>query len=236
MSVEDLEYIERITGISLDEDKPLSDLKKRSADSARASSTPKVGAVIEPPKKPEYDWFPFFLSCDVDVGLCQRYAQVFSRESMDESVLPDVDASVLRNLGLREGDIIKVMRFLDNKYGRVKKSNGDDGDGGGGLFSGPGGTLRNNTRKGRPAPAVQTSDVVDPKAFSQQREAGEGSKSSPTSATTPASSTGPSAAQKPSGGFDDDAWDVKPSKSHPSETTAPPKTQAPESAQPISPC
>jgi len=28
MSVEDLEYVERITGVSLDEDKPLSDIKR----------------------------------------------------------------------------------------------------------------------------------------------------------------------------------------------------------------
>ena len=182
MSVEDLEYVERITGISLDEDKPLSSIKGQRARSATSqdqatSSTATAGATIEQPKKSEYDWFQFFLSCDVAVGLCERYAQTFQKDSMDESVLPDVDATNLRTLGLREGDIIKVMRYLDNKYSRNSKRNvsfGDtdgDGDGGGGLFSGPGGALKNNTRKGRPAPAVQTSDTVDPKAFSQQDEA-----------------------------------------------------------------
>ncbi|EON97890.1 putative cytoskeleton assembly control protein sla1p protein [Phaeoacremonium minimum UCRPA7] len=114
MSVEDLEYVERMTGISLDEDKPLSEVKKQRQAALRESgSSSHAGASVEP-KKPDYDWFQFFLSCDVNVGLCERYAQAFSRDSMDESVLPDVDAAVLRNLGLREGDIIKVMRFLDN--------------------------------------------------------------------------------------------------------------------------
>ncbi|KKY37152.1 putative cytoskeleton assembly control protein sla1p [Diaporthe ampelina] len=85
MSVEDLEYVERVTGISLDEDKPLSEVKRARSQRQGASA---VGASIEQPKKPEYDWFQFFLDY--------------------------VDASVLRTLGLREGDIIKVMRYLDN--------------------------------------------------------------------------------------------------------------------------
>lgn len=230
MSLEDLEYVERATGISLDEDKPLSELKKRS-DAARASSSQhisKVGVSIEQPKKPEYDWFQFFLSCDVAVGLCERYSQAFNRESIDESVLPDLDASVLRNLGIKEGDIIKVMRFLDNKFGRHKKSGGDDGESGGGLFSGPGGTLRNNTRKGRPAPAVATSDVVDAKAFSRDGATG-GSQPSPTTASPTVSSTAtstPAPAKKPTSGFDDDAWDVKPSRT-PAAEPAPQPARAP---------
>jgi hypothetical protein len=235
MSLEDLEYVERVTGMSLDEDKPLSDLKKRS-DAARGSSsnTPstKVGVSIEA-KKPDYDWFQFFLSCDVAVGLCERYAQAFNRESIDESVLPDVDASVLRNLGLKEGDIIKVMRFLDNKFGRTKKaSTGEDGDAAGGLFSGPGGTLRNNTRKGRPAPAVATSDVVDAKAFSLKDGPTGGSQPSPTASTPTGSSAAastPAPGKKPTGGFEDDAWDVKPSRT-PAAEAAPQQAKAPEPA------
>ena len=176
MSIEDIEYVERVTNRSLDEEKPLSEVKRAKAAQASSSSrdTSKIGASVEPPKS-DYDWFQFFLSCEVAVGLCERYAQAFAKDSMDESVLPDVDATVLRNLGLREGDIIKVMRYLDKRFGRdTKRKGGDDGDGSeGGLFSGPGGTLRNNTRKGRPSPAVQTNDTIDPKAFSQQKDGDE---------------------------------------------------------------
>ncbi|TAQ83862.1 hypothetical protein B7494_g7814 [Chlorociboria aeruginascens] len=213
MSVEDLEYVERITGVSLDEDKPLSDIKKqRAAKESRPSGG--VGATIEHPQKPEYDWFQFFLSCDVAVGLCERYTQTFQRDSMDESVLPDVDASVLRTLGIREGDIIKIMRFLDKKYGRTgKRSIGDEsaeGESPGGLFSGPGGTLRNNTRKGRPAPAVQTNDVVDAKAFSQEDK--ETPKVHEGVPTPLASVPVPAKKDVVRSGFDDDAWEVKESK------------------------
>ncbi|KAI0873965.1 hypothetical protein GGS24DRAFT_517067 [Hypoxylon argillaceum] len=218
MSTEDIEYVERTMGISLDEEKPLADVKRqksmRNNINKAVTSSSNIGASVEP-AKPEYDWFPFFLSCDVAPGLCERYAQAFARDSMDESVLPDVDAGVLRNLGLREGDIIKVMRYLDKKFERdTKRRNanaagqGESENGSaGGLFSGPGGTLRNNTRKGRPAPAVQTGDVVDAKILAQPKD-GETEQSTSPPPEEPRSK-GPN---KASSGFDDDAWDVKPTR------------------------
>jgi hypothetical protein len=245
MSVEDLEYVERVTGVSLDEDKPLSDIKRQRSRAARDNSssapTSKAGASIEQPQKPEYDWFQFFLSCGVAVGLCERYAQVFNRDSMDETVLPDVDASVLRTLGIREGDIIKIMRTLDAKYDRKGDKNkrnvsfgssevmgnGDDAEGG--LFSGAGGALRNNTRKSRPAPAVQTNDVVDAKAFAQG-ENGEAAKKPAADAVSTPLTSAPATARGTAGGFDDDAWDVKPAKQQPPAST--PSAAAPPAAQP----
>ncbi len=216
MSIEDLEYVERLTGISLDEDKPLSSVRKKLPQQQQQQhheSSSKVGASIEP-KKSEYDWFQFFLSCEVAPAHCERYSQAFIKDSMDESVLADVEAPVLRTLGLREGDIIKVMRFLDTKFSRAKKKGTGDEEGEGGLFSGPGGTLRNNTRRGRPAPNSQASDVVDAKAFSLQ----DGASKSPTTATSPD-------AARTSGGFEDDAWDVKPSK-QPTSTSQPRPAEA----------
>ncbi|KAF7544766.1 hypothetical protein G7046_g9717 [Stylonectria norvegica] len=257
MSRQDLEYVEEFTGISLEDDKPLADVKRaRDTEKRNSLAAAAAGVTIDKPKKPEYDWFQFFLSCEVAVGLCERYAQAFVKDSMDESVLPDVDATILRALGLREGDIIKVMRAIDTKYGRNRggkrnvgfaSDSGADGDGGsGGLFSGPGGTLRNNTRKGRPAPAVQTSDVVDANAFSKSdpSAAGDDDSKSPTP-SSPDTNT-PSAAPETrraaaTGGFDDDAWDVKPSKQQPrpaSRPTAPtpePTTPAPPPAPPVAP-
>ncbi|KAI1862562.1 hypothetical protein JX265_009276 [Neoarthrinium moseri] len=236
MSVKDLEYVELISGISLDEDRPLSDVKRAQTTRNKAQAkqeAAKVGASIEPPKS-DYDWFQFFLSCDVAVGLCERYAQSFAKDSMDESVLPDVDASVLRNLGLREGDIIKVMRYLDKRYGRdgkkrnVSFAGDDEGDGAsGGLFSGPGGTLRNNTRKGRPAPAVETNNTVDAKALSL----GKDTSADSSSASSPAASR-PAATGKSAGGFDDDAWDVKPSKQPEAKPAPTPVTAAAAAPEP----
>ncbi|TQV96028.1 cytoskeleton assembly control protein Sla1 [Cordyceps javanica] len=209
MSKEDLEYVENLTGISLEDEKPLADVRR--SKSMNQPSEP-TGAKVERTKKPEYDWFQFFLSCDVPVGLCERYAQAFIRDSMDESVLPDVNAVILRTLGIREGDIIKIMRTLDTKFGRERNPEGDSGTGG--LFSGPGGALRNNTRKARPAPAVQTNDVVDAVALSKDSDA---------NATVKAGDSPVQGEAKPSAsGFDDDAWDVKPSKqSQPAKSTKP---------------
>jgi hypothetical protein len=153
MSVEDLEYVEQATGISLDDDKPLSDIKRRSTQRAKENPAQRPsGITVE--QKPGYDWFDFFLQCGVNPQICERYAQAFTRDQMGEENIPDITEKLLRTLGVKEGDILRVMKFLDKKYNRTgdgeKRSvsfaeNGEEG----GLFSGPGGTLRNNTRKGR---------------------------------------------------------------------------------------
>ncbi|KAK2793757.1 cytoskeletal protein binding protein [Onygenales sp. PD_12] len=231
MSVEDLEYVEGVTGQSLDEDKPLSDIRRRSR---LPNDSAKVGASI---KSNDYDWFDLFLKAGVGPHQCERYAQNFARDSMDESVLPDITSENLRTLGLKEGDILRVMKHLDNKFNRTgskaKMRNvsfggeeviGNGEEQAGGLFSGPGGALRNNTRKGRPAPAVQTSDVVDPKAFEAKDGSAAGKSSSPTPTPVPAS---PAKEKEVARGFEDSAWEVKHPK--PAVTTTAsttPSTQA----------
>ncbi|KAF7509488.1 hypothetical protein GJ744_007888 [Endocarpon pusillum] len=240
MAPEDLAYVEKAAGVSLDEDKPLGDLqrKKRSeieAEKARVSSS---GASVEPLKRPEYDWFDFFLKAGVGPHLCERYAQNMNKDSMDESNLPDITPDVLRTLGLKEGDILRVMKHLDTLFGRaVGKSNVRNGDedtgtngAAGGLFSGASGTLRNNTRKGRPESNRVVSDVVDAKAFEQT---GDRLKSPPPE-SKPTPLTAAPSRDKVQSGFDDDAWEVKPSKEAASTVQPTPTTKTPSStpAQP----
>ncbi|KAE8148691.1 hypothetical protein BDV25DRAFT_157820 [Aspergillus avenaceus] len=247
MSLEDLEYVEKQTGVSLDEDKPLSDIKRRStqriepekprpAENKRAES---AGASFQ---QSDYDWFDFFLKAGVGPHQCERYAQNFIKDSMDEGILPDITPEVLRTLGLKEGDILRVMRYLDTMFGRAgAKSklrnvsfggeevigNGEDGAAGG-IFAGPGGVLRNNTRKNRPSPAVQTGDVVDPKAFEQKDDLkpAESKESSPTSAP---------AEQPVQRGFDDDAWEVKQPKQTAPAPAAPTTAPAAAPSSPAAP-
>lgn len=127
MAIEDLEYVEGVTGVSLDDDKPLSDIRRKNTQSKKEQdrkNVSKAGAVVEKPKNPkhdgpEYDWFDFFLKAGVSPYQCERYASNFTKDSMDESVLADITASVLRTLGLKEGDILRVMKYLDVKYGRT---------------------------------------------------------------------------------------------------------------------
>lgn len=237
MSVEDLEYVERATGVSLDDDKPLSDIKRRSTLRAKEQAARGAGITVE--HKPSYDWFDFFLQCGVNPQICERYAQAFNRDQMGEENLPDITDKLLRTLGLKEGDILRVMKFLDNKFGRSGERDkrsvsfaGENGEeGGGGLFSGPGGVLRNNTRKGRPAPPVQTNDVVDPKAFEQKSD--ETPKKPADSTATPLASA--PVPDKKVDGFEDNAWEVKPSR-QPSTTAPPPATSPPPaSTQPAAP-
>lgn len=115
MSVEDLEYVERATGISLDDDKPLSELKRRSTQ--RAKDSPRSpGISVE--QKPSYDWFDFFLKAGVNPQICERYAQAFHKDQMGEENLPDITPALLRTLGLKEGDILRVTKHLDSKFAR----------------------------------------------------------------------------------------------------------------------
>lgn len=247
MAIEDLEYVEKVTGQSLDDDKPLSEIRRRStqvakdggkktqagsSQSARAPAAQKTGVSVDTSKQdqtqskaPEYDWFDFFLKAGVNPYQCERYAFNFNKDSMDETNLPDITASVLRTLGLKEGDVLRVMKYLDTKFNRNKSklrnvsNSGDAEDGeaplspsetGGGLFSGPGGTLKNNTRKGRPAPPVQSNDIVDAESLRQKSGERKQAQSSD-SVSTPLTSA-PPPPRKDSVGFDDNAWDIKPTK------------------------
>jgi hypothetical protein len=108
MSPPDIEHVERVTGQSLDDEKSLADLKRSRANQS--------GATVE--KKPDYDWFDFFLNCGVGVQICERYAQAFKRDEMGEEIMPDITPDLLRRVGLKEGDILRVMKFLDTKYNR----------------------------------------------------------------------------------------------------------------------
>ena len=239
MSVEDLEYVEKLTGVSLDEDKPLSDIRRQS-QRAEADGKRSGAAVVS-----DYDWFDFFLKAGVGPHQCERYAQNFLKDSMDEGVLPDITPETLRTLGLKEGDILRVMRYLDGLFNRTGSKSklrnvsfggeeviGNGEESPGGLFSGPGGTLRNNTRKGRPAPPVQTSDVVDPKAF-EQKDSKPPEREPKREPTPPA----PAETEKPvTRGFDDDAWEVKHPKQPtppPSSAAAPPPTSQPSTQKPL---
>jgi actin cytoskeleton-regulatory complex protein SLA1 len=240
MAVEDLEYVERATGASLDDDKPLSDIrrrstqKKREAERSNGSRGTGAGASVQP-SKDEYDWFDFFLQCGVNPQICERYASAFARDQMSPEVLPEVNEQLLRTLGLKEGDILRVMKFLDNKYDRKRTVIGGAAGYGaqeddkiesanGGLFSGPGGALRNNTRKGRPAPAIQTNDVVSEDAFRQKIESPAAKDISADARATPLTSA---PARQAKVGFDDDAWDVKPARTQAAAAAAAP---APASA------
>lgn len=256
MAMEDIEYVEKVTGRSLDDEKPLSEIRRRSTQKAKpeaskreqpSAATTQTGVTVEPNKRPSprpadparYDWFDFFLNAGVSPYQCERYTFNFKKDSMDESNLPDITPEVLRTLGLKEGDILRVMKYLDKKLNRRQENSAESerplspSETGGGLFSGPGGTLRNNTRKGRPAPTLQNNDVVDAESFKQRnndRKAGE----QPESVSTPLASAPPPPSKTP-GGFDDDAWDVRPSRQQPSAAPASQPQQTPTTSAPPQP-
>lgn len=215
MSLADLEYVESVTGQSLDEDKPLSDIKRRSTQRRGAQKSlpnprPHAGAAVEH-QKPKYDWFDFFLQCGVNPQICERYTAAFDRDQMGEENMQDISPTLLRTLGLKEGDILRVVKTLDQKFGRSSSAAEAD-DPNGGIFSGTNGALKNN-RKSRPAPATANNDTVDPRAFEQNAMRGEKPAESiplrtSSAVASPTSRSAPS--NRANGSFEDDAWNVKP--------------------------
>lgn len=224
MSQPDLDYVEKVTHESIEDIIPVADLIKMKRRN-QSSETPRAGATIERDrspssqanKPPDYDWFDFFLTAGVGPHQCERYAQAMIKDSMDESVLPDIKMETLRTLGLREGDALKVMKHLDQRYGR-NRANGEGADGqAAGLFSGPGGALKNNTSRQRPEATRAASNTVNADAFQPER-----SQTPVESRATPSTSA---PAQ-----FDDDAWTPKPTTKPATTPTPPPPAPAPASA------
>lgn len=224
LSIEDLEYVEKVTGTSLEGYKEevarhsakkkhssshhndnVSPIKESRGSGVSVTSTPQgesrsaTAAINDIPpaqptrpkattaisaSEPDYDWFEFFLQCGVDIGNCQRYSINFSKEQMDETVLEDITPSLLRSLGLREGDILRVMKFLDNKFDRKKTTAADAPSGG--LFTEATGALKNNS----------TAEL---------------SKVSASALPDPSPQKAPQAPLANNAGrFEDDAWAVKP--------------------------
>lgn len=134
LSASDVDYVESVTGVNLGDDKPLKrNASRRGSRPSGRSSSP---AAASGDSKHDY-WLSFFLECGVDPQNANRYAKNFSRDNMDESTLQDTNTSVLRTLGLREGDILRVSRRINEKLGKVQKPEG-------GLYSNEG-ALQNNS-------------------------------------------------------------------------------------------
>ncbi|PWN26743.1 hypothetical protein BDZ90DRAFT_232859 [Jaminaea rosea] len=219
--------------------------------------------------KRNIDWFEFFLAAGVDVHDCTRYAAAFERDNIDDTVLEHMDASILRSLGLREGDNIRVMKHIERKYGARRAAAGGKSGGGAAdidkqmkadeelarklqeqeraarrdaegsssqsLFSGPDGSLKNNTRRGRPTPKSTTDTSVDAASIAKAGESLSRVSSPPsrTSTTSPQVERKSAKAAAPaSSGFDDDAWTPRPSSAKPS-TPAP--APAPAASAPTPP-
>ena len=245
MSLEDVEYVERLTG----------------RDTSPSPPQPPPNSDKPRSKRIEYDWYSFFLESGVDYNVAQRYARAFEQDQMDESVLPDINEGTLRTLGVREGDILRIMKRLDEKFGRStirKKSVRFGGEEivedeekdeladvvkhtqpverKEGLFSsGPGGALRNNTqRRGRPSAGKTAPEEVDGSLLSTATPA---ENAEPPQLhglrplRVPPSRLSNFTEQKPtSGGFEDDAWAPKKESAGPQSQTQSqpqPRLQAP---------
>ena len=105
------------------------------------------------------------------------------------------------------------------------------------LFSGPGGALKDNTRRGRPTPSVNTraASINVDESVLENASAQLVRRSSPAIASPVQTSLQPVAAPKPVAaiGFDDDdAWAIRPGSAKPTPATSATPPVAPASAPP----
>ncbi|EGN93071.1 hypothetical protein SERLA73DRAFT_127012 [Serpula lacrymans var. lacrymans S7.3] len=264
MSLEDMRYVEKLSSKKNsssssrrspqdddDDDQPLALKKKQSEATKRAT-------MQQPVKKgPQVDWFEFFLSAGCDVDDCTRYASSFERDKIDEAILPDITESTMRSLGLREGDIIRVNKVIQQKYAKPKAANGQllrdeelakqlqEEENTArkpptNLFTSPDGVLKNNTqRRGRPQPskslppatvdlnAITTASGQIQRTSSPLVASPVGIPSSPALVQPPQRS---SSAVPAAGGFDDDAWTNRPGSKPPAAAPTPTPAAAPPRA------
>jgi len=242
---------------------------------------PSSGSNGAPKRRSDFDWFDFFLQAGCDMDNCTRYARNADNEGFDEHLIPDLEDSNLRSLGLKEGDIIRVKRHIKDKFpggsGSAKGPSLPDKDGSArpssssapvsderqaqidadhelaqrlsrgeplppaapGLFSsGPEGTLK--PRRGRRNTAASATSVNSNALTAAASELEKNRGSSPAQRVASPSPDNETRKRSSStvpvhGGFDDDAWDIKPSASKaaspaPSPAPAPPKAPSPPPA------
>ncbi|KIY42908.1 hypothetical protein FISHEDRAFT_63096 [Fistulina hepatica ATCC 64428] len=270
MSLDDMRYIERLTNGN--SSPPTSNpkppvrppqAKKMSEDDVPLALTraKSVGATQNGgPRKPRIDWFEFFLSAGCDIDDCTRYASSFERDKIDEAILPDITESTMRSIGLREGDIIRVSKLIQQRKPKLEEPSAivqeqirkdeelaqqlqaeEQGrKTAPNLFTEPGGILKGaaKPRRGRPEPRkslpptfVESSSIAADTAI--PRTGTPQQISAPATATTPIQvpPRASSAAAKVSG-FDDDAWTNRPSSTQPLAPTPPVQIPRPPTAPP----
>ncbi|PWZ03492.1 hypothetical protein BCV70DRAFT_155088 [Testicularia cyperi] len=90
------------------------------------------------------------------------------------------------------------------------------------LFSGPDGTLKNNTRRGRPTPRTTSGSNVDPASLAAASESLARTATPPARAGTISPSTAPKrTGSSLANGFDDDAWTPRPPSTKPATPARP---------------
>lgn len=267
MSSEDQKWLKRhLSGSRADsDDVPLGvqvEDRRRSQRESRevsgSSSTARASQSRTAPAKTvnhQVDWFEFFLNAGCNVDDCQRYGRNAEREQIEDSLIPDLEENNLRALGLKEGDIIRVKKYIRDKFTPptpvktdreaqiaadallAKKLSEAPSAPPPNLFAAPDGTLK--PRRGRRNTVNRQDSAVNGALLaSAATELGRTAtppveRTASPAVSTSASSLDPSRRSSSTipqlGGFDDDAWAVKtPAKPAPAPASAP--APAPEPA------
>ncbi|KAF9191117.1 cytoskeletal protein binding protein [Haplosporangium sp. Z 11] len=59
-----------------------------------------------------FDWYDFFIKAGIATEDALRYSTIFRTEKMDSSILPELSRDVLKELNVKEGDIIRIRKAI----------------------------------------------------------------------------------------------------------------------------
>lgn len=59
-----------------------------------------------------FDWYDFFIKAGVATEDALRYSTIFRKEKMDSTVLPDLSRDILKDLNVKEGDIMRIRKAI----------------------------------------------------------------------------------------------------------------------------
>ncbi|CAG8785020.1 8317_t:CDS:2, partial [Acaulospora morrowiae] len=77
-------------------------------------------ATLTNSRKADYDWFNFFLKADIAHEDAFEYARAFVEEKLDESSIPDLNDELMKGLGVRVGDIIRIKKYVAEKHNKKR--------------------------------------------------------------------------------------------------------------------
>ncbi|KAI3654428.1 hypothetical protein MP228_001147 [Amoeboaphelidium protococcarum] len=125
---EDVLYVQEQSGVALDDVltkidelsvstaqanisawQPQSQSQSRSMSMQSPQDNFKPRAVKDPYSYAGFNWLEYFLSCKIDQEDAQQYAEKFVQEKMDQDVMEHLTRVIMKEMGMREGDILRVL-------------------------------------------------------------------------------------------------------------------------------
>ncbi|KAJ2546637.1 cytoskeletal protein binding protein, partial [Coemansia sp. RSA 1933] len=189
----DREYVYRVTGNAPEQPPKPQTARQRQLESAR--KTPGTRIINY-----DWDWFDFFtLKAGISADSALKYATSFVAERLDDQSIPEIDASLMNQLGVKQHDVSNIQRAFRVHQGLPGESTASQISDMFATSSAPAPIqdaqgISRRIAPDRPAPGMPTVDLLDATMEPPRLPA-----RSPTTANAPASPVQPKVDNNPWG-------------------------------------